>query len=188
MDSWFHRSMNIVSRQEALSLGLKRYFTGKPCGRGHVAERYVSRPTCLACNLEDARARRVADPERARAASRRWRARNPGIDRRRSRESTCRQRGITIAEYYTQLSLQARGCALCGATEDIGGRMLGIDHCHRNGANRGILCHQCNSRLLPFADNGRAYVVAPFVRYYAKHGCWGVNWPAFEATRPRTAR
>jgi len=32
----------IVSRAEALELGLKRYYTGKPCKHGHVAERYVS--------------------------------------------------------------------------------------------------------------------------------------------------
>jgi hypothetical protein len=29
----------VISRQEALAQGVKRYFTGKPCCRGHVAER-----------------------------------------------------------------------------------------------------------------------------------------------------
>lgn len=29
--------------------GLKRYFTGKPCPRGHVAERFVSTKACVVC-------------------------------------------------------------------------------------------------------------------------------------------
>jgi hypothetical protein len=52
----------IVTRAEALAAGKKRYFTGKPCPRGHVAERYASKGNCAAClrlqpkNLEAARA------------------------------------------------------------------------------------------------------------------------------------
>ena len=38
-----------VSRQEAKEQGLKKYFTGKPCKRGHVAERTVKDCTCLLC-------------------------------------------------------------------------------------------------------------------------------------------
>lgn len=32
--------MNLVSRKFALALELTRYFTGKPCSRGHVVERF----------------------------------------------------------------------------------------------------------------------------------------------------
>jgi hypothetical protein len=31
----------IISRAEAKARGLTRYFTGKPCKYGHIAERYV---------------------------------------------------------------------------------------------------------------------------------------------------
>lgn len=41
--------MKIISRKEAKSLGLKRYFTGKPCKNGHVDERSTSKSTCLEC-------------------------------------------------------------------------------------------------------------------------------------------
>jgi hypothetical protein len=86
---------NIIGRDEARALGLKRYFTGKPCKHGHVAERGVSNPGCMECsrgrrrewraaNLEKAKEReresarkhRAADPERARGNWRRWRAAN----------------------------------------------------------------------------------------------------------------
>lgn len=40
---------NIISRNEAQAAGLTKYFTGIPCRRGHVAERYVSMGGCLMC-------------------------------------------------------------------------------------------------------------------------------------------
>jgi len=42
--------MEIISRKEAKSQGLKRYFTGKPCKRGHICERYLSN-RCIECVL-----------------------------------------------------------------------------------------------------------------------------------------
>lgn len=41
--------MKKISRAEALSQGLKRYFTGKPCKRGHVTLRLVSGYACCEC-------------------------------------------------------------------------------------------------------------------------------------------
>lgn len=42
----------IITRKEALALGLKRYFTGKPCCHGHVAERQSDNGKCLRCRME----------------------------------------------------------------------------------------------------------------------------------------
>jgi 5-methylcytosine-specific restriction endonuclease McrA len=39
-----------ISRAEAKAAGLKRYFTGKPCKHGHVAERAIVSKNCLECN------------------------------------------------------------------------------------------------------------------------------------------
>lgn len=41
--------MKTISRSEAKSAGLKRYFTGKECPNGHVSERYVSTFACIDC-------------------------------------------------------------------------------------------------------------------------------------------
>jgi len=41
--------MKIISRADAVAHGLKRYFTGKACLRGHYAERYVSDSKCSMC-------------------------------------------------------------------------------------------------------------------------------------------
>lgn len=42
----------IVLRKEARRLKLTRYFTGKPCNRGHICERMVSTRACLICLRE----------------------------------------------------------------------------------------------------------------------------------------
>lgn len=46
--------MQIIGRADAKALGLKRYFTGKPCKHGHIAERFVSGP-CVECNNQTTR-------------------------------------------------------------------------------------------------------------------------------------
>ncbi|MCK9369771.1 hypothetical protein M0R04_07695 [Candidatus Dojkabacteria bacterium] len=39
----------IISRKEAKALGLNKYFTGKPCKRGHLSERLTSDGCCVVC-------------------------------------------------------------------------------------------------------------------------------------------
>lgn len=55
--------MQIISCKEAKAKGLKRYFTGKPCKRGHVAERHVT-GGCIVCSQEDCRAYYAQDPQK----------------------------------------------------------------------------------------------------------------------------
>lgn len=40
----------IISRKEAKAKGFSRYFTGKPCPHGHVAERFVFNCVCVPCS------------------------------------------------------------------------------------------------------------------------------------------
>lgn len=49
--------MKVISRKEARLLGLKRFFTGVPCPRGHVADRGVVNGTCTECISEKNRER-----------------------------------------------------------------------------------------------------------------------------------
>ncbi len=67
----------VNGRKEAIQKGLKRYFTGKPCKHGHIAERLVT-SGCVDC--EEARAGKWYASNRERAADKRreWRAKNPG--------------------------------------------------------------------------------------------------------------
>lgn len=61
----------IISRSDAVAQGLTRYFTGKPCSSGHIAERQVSNYGCLVCLAERTTAWRKRNPENVREWSRR---------------------------------------------------------------------------------------------------------------------
>jgi hypothetical protein len=57
-----------------------------------------------------------------------------------------KQLGVTDEQYEAMLERQGGGCAICGATPKT--RRLHVDHEHRTGRVRGLLCHRCN-RALP---------------------------------------
>ncbi len=81
--------MDIVTRKEAKERGLARYFTGKPCPHGHVAERWASTSRCVECDRkyrEVSRKRYEANPEKEREASRKYREANPEKERERNRK------------------------------------------------------------------------------------------------------
>lgn len=59
-----------------------------------------------------------------------------------------KQLGIGSAEYDVMLLEQGGVCAICGNPPKEGGRRLHVDHDHRTGAVRGLLCFRCN-RMLP---------------------------------------
>ena len=55
--------MNIITRQEAIAQGLRHYFTGEPCGHGHMSPRYVT-GGCVECIKKRAREAAKRNPER----------------------------------------------------------------------------------------------------------------------------
>lgn len=56
------------------------------------------------------------------------------------------QYGMTLDIYMEILVFQKGVCAIC---EEVPwpGKKLGIDHCHKTGKNRGLLCNKCNSAI-----------------------------------------
>ena len=83
-----------LSRQDALKQGLTRYFTGKPCPLGHVAERLVSTKACSECVREKKHRWNKENPEKVAKQRREWVSRNPekakeskSLSQKRNRES-----------------------------------------------------------------------------------------------------
>lgn len=74
----------INSRKEAISNGLSRYFTGKPCKHGHVAERYVC-GGCVECVTTSAAAWHAANPAKVKEKHRRYCEAHP--DKRREKDA-----------------------------------------------------------------------------------------------------
>lgn len=62
--------MEIISKKQAQETGLTRYFTGKPCCKGHIAERMVSTRTCLECKRQRDKAWQYLYPEKSKAKRR----------------------------------------------------------------------------------------------------------------------
>ncbi|MFC6021528.1 endonuclease domain-containing protein [Plantactinospora solaniradicis] len=54
---------------------------------------------------------------------------------------------ITLEEYDDILNYQGGGCGICGARPKPG-KSLAVDHDHKTGFVRGLLCFFCNKRVL----------------------------------------
>lgn len=68
------------------------------------------------------------------------------------RSSMLRNYGITQAHYDEMLKAQKHRCAICDSHVIALKRQLFVDHCHRTGAVRGLLCMKCNLGLGAFED------------------------------------
>lgn len=64
------KNIHLIQRKIAVELGLKRYFTGKTCKRGHISERHTSSGECISCSLERSRS------DHSRRVKREWSSKN----------------------------------------------------------------------------------------------------------------
>lgn len=87
-----------TSAKKARRLGCKRYFTGKPCKEGHIAERLTSGGHCLVCHRKQTHEDKQKNPERERE----YRKRNSEKMTRQSREwaRENRERSNAIKKKY----------------------------------------------------------------------------------------
>jgi hypothetical protein len=82
----------VISRAEARAKGLTRYYTGKPCERGHVCERLVPNGNGVECH----RAWRQANQEKERASYRAWMHANPEKVREAYRRAAAKERATPL--------------------------------------------------------------------------------------------
>jgi len=61
--------------------------------------------------------------------------------------------GITLTEYDEMYKKQKGRCAICKIHQNKLNIWLHVDHNHKNGKNRGLLCSVCNHALGYFKDN-----------------------------------
>lgn len=136
---------SIVTRKVALEKGLPRYFSGKACKRGHVAERTTRGATCVVCNRE-----------RSQVVT--------AHDSLKKREANLKQRyGMSITEFADRVELQGSRCAICRNLS----KSLVVDHCHAQNKVRDLLCQRCNS-LLGLAED-QIEILTSAVDYIVRH-------------------
>lgn len=76
-----------------------------------------------------------------------------------------KNRGLTLVEYERLVSAQKGACAICGSKNPKTNRMkrFCIDHDHKSGEIRGLLCASCNSGIGLLGDDPKKLMRA--VRY-----------------------
>lgn len=109
---------------------------------------------CKACRSQYHQ-KLMQDPEkreRARQSKLRSRARHPD----RGWDQYLRKTfGISAEDYYRMLNEQGGVCAICGGSEPRGRSKtrFAVDHCHKTGKVRGLLCGPCNTGIGHLRDD-----------------------------------
>lgn len=146
----------------------------KKCGETKPLDEFYRAPgmrdghrsDCKACNAATSRARYVADPAAHVARVKRWQQENterlnryrrerrndPAVKRAERSSYLKRTYGVFIEEYEAMLALQDGGCGMCGRPPSAA-ISLYIDHDHRTGRIRGLLCFRCNNSLGDLDDD-----------------------------------
>jgi len=134
---------DVISRTDARSIQASRYFTGKPCGYGHVDERYVSNGKCIPCALKHS-----FDQIRSDAGKR--------VNRKSKLKNIYM---LSEEDFNLLLESQKFRCACCGLEfNDID--TPNVDHDHSDGRVRGLLCRKCNLNVARFDHPLRATYIA----------------------------
>lgn len=98
-----------------------------------------------------------------------WSNRHPESNRKKF----LKRFGLTLDDYAKMLETQNGVCAVCGRPETIVDprnetvRCLSVDHNHKTGKVRGLLCTKCNS-LIGFAEDSFQTLIlaAAYLRRY----------------------
>lgn len=98
---------------------------------------------------------------RKRAYDSQWSADNTDRHRMLQRRSWLKRYGLTLEGYDRMLEEQGSTCAICPTDTDKNGGNLSVDHCHKTGKVRGLLCKTCNrdiGRIERYPEGFRKYL------------------------------
>ena len=113
------------------------------------------------------RAWRKANPEKAAEASRRWKAAAGEKWLKKHRDNMRAHRvGLKVGDFDRMFAAQEGTCAICQDPLD-GGKKTTIDHDHKTGVVRELLCSLCNLGLGAFKD--KPNVLERAAAYLKKH-------------------
>lgn len=122
------------------------YATCRSCRKQYLRE-YGRRPEVLEYKRQYAR-----DPENRKRLTAAQREANKKAGPQRAWAYYIKHKyGLTASEYAAMVARQGGHCASCGGDPDSRG--LAIDHDHKTGKVRELLCHPCNHGIGQFRDD-----------------------------------
>ncbi len=122
--------------------------------------RWLSSSTCSSCTRASSDKWSKENKDRSTKRKREWYRRNSD---KQLDTFLIREYGITIDDYRDLLDSQNGSCAICHKTNDDGVR-LSVDHDHKTGRVRGLLCRTCNWAVgFLYDDKGLALSVARYL-------------------------
>lgn len=114
----------------------------------HPNTRDGYRTSCKPCNSKQTRQWAIANPEKVKE----WVRLNPEKRYAQQRRWGYKRRyGITVADYDRMFTEQGGKCAICRG--DSCYENLAVDHDHKTGAIRGLLCQNCNAGIGNLKDD-----------------------------------
>lgn len=155
--------MKVHPRQIAIDNNESTYH-GKPCKKCGNTLRYTSMTGCVSCTKENSSIRNKTgvqkeyiqkNREKINAYNRKaYHSLTAEEKRNRNRKQQISIYGLTFEQYDAMLLEQNGACAICGKVEKHSSKgVLSIDHDHKSGKIRGLLCDTCNRGLGHFYDN-----------------------------------
>ncbi len=129
----------------------------------HPNSRYGRQSRCKLCAAQVDKMAYAADPELRKASARTWQAANPDRTMRTRRKYKLKSYGLALDEFESMMNQQGGQCAICRS--DVPGRgrkEFSVDHDHKTGKVRGLLCGACNQGLGCFRDVPEFLIAAAY--------------------------
>lgn len=98
-----------------------------------------------------------------------WRTGRPTYER----ERTLKKYGIDIATYEATLEIQGGCCRICKKRPEDDPQPFHVDHSHKTGRVRGILCHGCNTGIGLFKED--VAFLKEAIAYIERDQSWPMN-------------
>jgi hypothetical protein len=176
------RLQSSLNRKKAI-LENKKYYTSKTaCPRCSSYEKYIINHSCRNCAILQGKTKlknfELMAPYRSKEKKDKWRSKNKEktqlIYKKYNNKTTTKQKlkeyyqknknnwknnnlqkkyKISLDEYNDLLQKQNFKCAICHTERCSSGKSFAVDHDHKNGKVRGLLCKNCNLGLGLFKDN-----------------------------------
>ena len=144
---------------------MSKTFEGKPCRTCGNTERYISaNKPCVVCTKNNSQKRHKlgktkewVEKERDRVNSynkKTYRSLTEEEKILRNRKYHLSTYGLTLEKYDEMLNIQGGVCACCGEKEtNSSKKYLCVDHCHKTGRARSLLCDRCNRGIGALNDD-----------------------------------